>query len=190
MAETVDVAPSWNMIGSISRPVLTAAIVQDPLSIVRSLYFGYDGGYFSADTLQPGRAYWVKVNRVGKLIVSASSAAALNKIRIVQTDELPPPPPGESSNNPGLPGECALEQNYPNPFNPKTEFRFQIPEISQVALKVFNILGEEIVTLVNEEKTPGFYSVSWDANERSSGVYFYRLMTKDFVQTKKMLLVK
>jgi len=83
-----------------------------------------------------------------------------------------------------------LEQNYPNPFNPSTRIRYEIPERSFVTLKVYDVLGNEIVTLVNEEKTAGSYEVKFNAANLPSAVYFYRLQTDSFVSSKKMLLLK
>ncbi len=89
-----------------------------------------------------------------------------------------------------LPNYFALEQNYPNPFNPNTQIKFSIPQSSNVVIKVFDILGNEIETLVNEEKTVGTYEVTWNAVNLPSGVYFYQLKAGTFVQTRKMLLIK
>ncbi len=84
----------------------------------------------------------------------------------------------------------SLEQNYPNPFNPVTTIKYQIPELSFVILKVYDVLGREVVTLVNEEKQTGSYEVEFDATSLSSGIYFYRLQAGSFVETKKMVLIK
>lgn len=92
--------------------------------------------------------------------------------------------------NSPIPVDFVLKQNYPNPFNPTTTIGFSIPQFSFVTLKVYNLLGQELVTLVNEQKSPGNYKVEWNANGLPSGMYFYRLTTKDFTQTKKMLLLK
>jgi len=83
-----------------------------------------------------------------------------------------------------------LFQNFPNPFNPTTTIRYQIPTTELVKLKIYDLLGREMKTLVNEEKTVGNYEIEFDARELTSGIYFYRLQTGDFVQTKKMLLLK
>ncbi len=90
----------------------------------------------------------------------------------------------------GLPTEFALIQNYPNPFNPGTTIKFQIPATSFVELKVFDMLGKEVTTLVNEELSPGFYKIDFDGSGLASGVYFYRIKTGEFVQTKKLILQK
>jgi hypothetical protein len=83
-----------------------------------------------------------------------------------------------------------LSQNYPNPFNPSTKIKYSVPNSSQVVIKIFDILGNEIETLVNEEKPAGTYEVTWYAEQLPSGVYFYQLRAGSFVQTKKMLLLK
>ncbi len=88
------------------------------------------------------------------------------------------------------PKSYSLEQNYPNPFNPSTTIRFSVPKENMVTLKIFNILGQEVKTLVNQEKLPGTYEVSFNANEFSSGIYFYNLRAGDFYQVKKMILLK
>jgi len=89
-----------------------------------------------------------------------------------------------------MPGDLALFQNYPNPFNPETKIKFHIPRASFVSLKIYNTLGREVKTLVNEPKSPGTYEVTFDASGLSSGIYFYTLNTGSTKLTKRMLLVK
>jgi len=96
----------------------------------------------------------------------------------------------EVENEITLPVSYKLYQNYPNPFNPSTRIRYSVPQTSNVLVKVFDILGNEIETLVNEEKSTGTYEITWHAEELPSGVYFYRLQAGDFVETKKMILIK
>jgi hypothetical protein len=91
----------------------------------------------------------------------------------------------------------SLEQNYPNPFNPSTNIKYQISHHSGsstnnkfVILKVFDVMGREVETLVNEKQSPGTYEVTFDGSNLSSGIYFYRLMTDGFSETKKMILLK
>ncbi len=86
--------------------------------------------------------------------------------------------------------EFTLDQNYPNPFNPSTNISFTLPQQSNVSLKVYNLLGQEVVTLVNEIKTAGQHSVSFDASQLSSGMYIYRLEAGSSIQTRKMMLIK
>jgi hypothetical protein len=84
----------------------------------------------------------------------------------------------------------ALSQNYPNPFNPTTKIRYSIPNQGFVTLKVFDVLGREIATLVNKEQPVGNYEVEFDASSLTSGIYFYRIQAGEFVETKKMVLMK
>ena len=100
------------------------------------------------------------------------------------------------------PKEFKLEQNYPNPFNPTTKIRYTIPdvgsELAQTVIKVYDILGNEVATLVNEEKEPGYYEVEFNAEQLSSGIYFYRLQSgnpstssgQNYIRTKKMILLR
>ncbi|MFC2102953.1 M1 family aminopeptidase [Bacteroidota bacterium] len=88
------------------------------------------------------------------------------------------------------PAKYSLKQNYPNPFNPITTIKYQIPELSSVTLTIYDVLGIEVSAIVNEKKTAGSYEVEFDATILSSGVYFYRLQAGNFIQTKKMILLK
>lgn len=89
-----------------------------------------------------------------------------------------------------LPTEFRLYQNYPNPFNPTTTIKYSIPKSSFVKIIVYDILGNEIATLVNEDKTSGYYSIAFYANKLASGIYFYRMQAGNFVETKKLILIK
>lgn len=89
-----------------------------------------------------------------------------------------------------IPTEFRLEQNYPNPFNPSTTIEYSIPQAGLVTIKIFDILGREVTTLVNEEKQRGNHEVKFNGSNLSSGIYFYRLQAGSFVETKKMLLLK
>ncbi len=90
----------------------------------------------------------------------------------------------------GLPKQFALEQNYPNPFNPTTVISYQLPVSGNVSLKLYDMLGKEVMTLVNGRQDAGAYTLTLNASTLSSGIYFYRLQSGSFVQTKKMILVK
>ncbi len=89
-----------------------------------------------------------------------------------------------------VPGGFELSQNYPNPFNPSTSIRFSLPEAERVCLNVFNAAGQEVAQLVNEKLGAGTYEYRFNAGKLTSGVYFYRLKTDGFSETKKMILVK
>jgi hypothetical protein len=88
------------------------------------------------------------------------------------------------------PSDFSLSQNYPNPFNPTTEINYSIPAFRNVVIKVYDVLGKEVATLVNEEKPAGSYEVQFDASKLSSGIYLYKLQAGSFVKTKKMILMK
>ncbi len=94
-----------------------------------------------------------------------------------------------------IPNGYELSQNYPNPFNPATKINFSIPAFVEttrrvVSLRIYDVLGKQIAVLVNEQLSPGTYEVEWNALDASSGVYFYSLITNEFTQTKKMVVLK
>ena len=94
-----------------------------------------------------------------------------------------------------IPQKYELLQNYPNPFNPVTKIRFNIPAFTEttrrvVSLRIYDVLGKEIAILVNENLKPGIYEIDWNAENIPSGVYFYSLITNEFTQTKKMVVLK
>ena len=90
----------------------------------------------------------------------------------------------------GLPVNFELHQNYPNPFNPSTVIDFELPANTEVSLEVYNMLGQRVATLVNQQKPAGRHQVSFDASSLSSGIYIYRIATGEFVRTRKMMLMK
>lgn len=89
-----------------------------------------------------------------------------------------------------VPKNFELTQNYPNPFNPSTTIEYSIPKDAAVSVKIYDILGKEVATLVNDQKSAGTYILNWNASNFSSGIYFYRLTAGEFTETKKMFLVK
>jgi hypothetical protein len=114
------------------------------------------------------------------------------------TWEISTPSPGELNSEQvvpvekvyALPDKYELAQNYPNPFNPSTTIQFTLPKKSFTKLEIFNVMGEKIETLVSEALSSGTYKYEWNAKNLSSGVYFYRLSTENFMQSKKLLLMK
>jgi len=100
------------------------------------------------------------------------------------------PPPGIKNRYQSSTKGVTLDQNYPNPFNPTTTIEFDLQKTSEVSLKVFNILGEEVETLVSDRLSAGSYSYDWDARNLASGVYLYRLQASDYIETKKMVVMK
>lgn len=187
-ADTIGVAAGWNMVGSVTGPLSAAAVTSDVPGMATSHYFGYNSGYYTSDTIWPGSGYWVKASQTGNLIFSpAGQLGATSAVRIVPTAELPPSPPGVVPEKPAV---FELAQNYPNPFNPATRFEFQIAQPAFVTLKVYDVLGREVATLVNETRLPGKYSVEWDATGEPSGVYYSRLRSGTFLETRKLVLIR
>ena len=86
--------------------------------------------------------------------------------------------------------QFSLSQNYPNPFNPTTMIEYSIPQNSFVTLKVYNVLGQEVASLVNQEQKASNYAVNFDASRLASGMYFYKIQAGSYSLTKKMLLLK
>jgi len=89
-----------------------------------------------------------------------------------------------------LPGSFSLSQNYPNPFNPTTMIQYSVPKSGLVTLKVYNMLGQEVATLVNQQQQAGNYNVNFNATRLASGVYMYRIQSGSFSSTKKMTYLK
>ncbi len=100
------------------------------------------------------------------------------------------PATGIEQMNDEVPGKFALYQNYPNPFNPETKIRFEVPDPGFVSVKVFNVLGEGVATLANSQFNAGSYTVTFDGKNLVNGVYFYRIQTEGFTETRKLLLMK
>jgi len=99
-------------------------------------------------------------------------------------------PVGISNNGSEVPAQYSLEQNYPNPFNPTTNIKFGLPKSGNVKLAVYDVLGNEVSVIVNEFMQAGNYTADFDASKLSSGIYFYKLTSESFTETKKMILVK
>jgi len=89
-----------------------------------------------------------------------------------------------------IPKNYKLYDNYPNPFNPSTKIRFDIPKSEFVIIRIFDALGREVATLLNEQLKPGTYEAEFNGADYPSGVYFYKLIARDFVETKKMIMLK
>lgn len=283
---SINVTVGWNMIGSIGNKISVNNITQVPENNTRSYYYGYNNGYQVADTIHPGRAYWIKVAEPGQLILNSGggysktpSPKFYNELTIKDASgnsqklyfgkgdnllrkmsEMPPLPPDgifdvrfatnsiysdqvenmiritsanypieiswkvtdqlnarlliggreigiENSgsivvNNPEakitltmnaeklIPSEYGLAQNYPNPFNPATTISYQLPKDELVELKIYNLLGQEVSTLVNELQEAGYYDIKFDASSLPSGIYFYKLKAGKFTAVKKMILMK
>ena len=132
--------------------------------------------YHLAKALDDNRVYYWRVSAVGTAGWSAWSSSWSILTTGIRSSDL-------------IPRQYALLQNYPNPFNPRTTIQFDLPKSGNVTLKIFNMLGQEVASLVNERKQAGYYQVTWNANA-PSGLYFYRLQAGDYVETKKAILLK
>lgn len=198
--DSVAVAARWNMVGAVSVPLAAADVSSDPPGLISGGFYEYSSGaYTLADTLRPGKAYWVRMNASGKLIFSAPGLTSpTSRIRIVSDGESPPGPPSESYATGSLPRDYELSQNYPNPFNPSTAISYEVPVESYVTIKVFNLLGQEIAVLAEGRKRPGVYTVDWRGIGEPTGVYYYTMFARDitsgtpgsFTQTRKMIIVR
>jgi flagellar hook assembly protein FlgD len=97
---------------------------------------------------------------------------------------------GINDESSSLPNRVELSQNYPNPFNAKTSIEYALPSDSHVKIEIYNLLGQSIETLVEEDQSAGYHQVLWNAGDAPTGVYFYRIEAAGFTATKKMLLAK
>lgn len=191
LAETVVVKAGWNLIGSINIPLNPTSIVSDPPGLSTSQFFGYSAaGYQTADMIQPGHGYWVKVLQDSKLILAGVNPRS-GQIKIVAISELPPAPPDANDiQHSTYPKTYSLSVNYPNPFNPGTTILYSLPEDGYVTLTVYNTLGEVVAVLVDGRQSAGYKNARFDARNFSSGLYFYKLVAGPFTRVRKMLLVR
>ena len=140
-----------------------------------------DQGYFRPSKIAVGD---FNSNGISDMVISSSSFARDKSI--LSVFEFNPLEVFENN----FPNKFSLKQNFPNPFNPKTKIKYEIAKSGFVNLKVFDVLGREIKTLVNENKNVGTYEIDFDASHLNSGVYFYKLTTNDFSEMKEMILIK
>ena len=124
------------------------------------------------------------------LRVTAVDSSGNESLYSNEVDAAPDPTLSVDLNTIDVPKIFSLEQNYPNPFNPTTVISYQLAELCHVSLRIYDILGREIALLVDEQKSAGTYSYSWNATNIPSGLYFYRLQAGPFIGTKKLILLK
>ncbi|NUN10373.1 MAG: T9SS type A sorting domain-containing protein [Ignavibacteriaceae bacterium] len=210
---TTDGGTTWTDVeGNLSGPdgpsVRWATYVPNGNDI--NVFIGTSIGLLMTERLRGDSTVWVHAaaNAIGNVLIGYMDYRESDRLLVVGTHgrgvfsaKVPGTPTSVKETN-NVPTGYALEQNYPNPFNPSTKIRYQVPENRgqgteiRVTLKVYDVMGREVATLVNEEKAPGSYEVEFDAardavSPMASGVYYYRLKTGDkFVTTKKMVLLK
>jgi len=175
--------------GSTLSGTLISALNSD--GAVISTSFSVNGGGYTVPSLLNDN-YTIKASKVGyktsgysgKINIDLSSQPVVNGVDISMDVT------GIDGKGINLPKSFALFQNYPNPFNPTTTIRYSVPKASLIALKVYDILGREVETLVNEQKMASNYKVEFNGSKLASGIYFYRLSTGEYISTKKMILLK
>jgi hypothetical protein len=141
------------------------------------------GGSFSERVVLPGGRPASATTRAS---TTAGGLVGVGGFRCVQGSQVGTAVKAELK----MPHTFWMGQNYPNPFNPTTNFEFRIAEFGFVSLKVYDLLGRDVATLVNEKKQAGTHNVKWDASRLASGVYFYKLTAAGFLETKKMVLMR
>jgi hypothetical protein len=200
-------AQGWDMVGSVAQ---TSAVTDNPSGSVLAM-FGWDPltqsyTFLTPFTAQPQEGYWILIFSVpsavsvgtgGPSVVARLNARTDLTVFYQKYGTLPPPPPSALTERKAelLPATFGLSQNYPNPFNPVTMIEYQLPEAGHVSLKIYDLGGREVRTLVDEEKPVGYHRVKWDAKDNfgqklNSGVYLYRIQVGAYAQTRKVLLVK
>jgi len=121
------------------------------------------------------------------LIISGIAGITIDELRVSNIQRTYT---SVDNNKGALPTIFVLSQNYPNPFNPSTTINYSVPKLGLITINVYNVLGQELATLVNEEKPVGNYKVEFNANKLATGIYYYRIQAGSFVETKKMVLLK
>lgn len=199
LKDTAHVIQGWNMVGSISSPIPVCKIISIPAGIFASDFFSYDNSYLTVDTLKPIHGYWIKMSSDGDLVYPMDGydcSPLTNRIKNISEGESPPAPPELAIRNPRneIPSHFALDQNYPNPFNPSTIIKYQLPPTAvgdnYVTLRIYNMLGQEVMTLVDGMQMAGYKSVEFNADNLPSGIYTYRLTAGTTTDVKKMMILK
>lgn len=194
----------WQMIGPASQNIAVTSLSTDPDGMIITPLYGWDvnfKSYLETDSLFSQQGYWAAIDGACTMSSTASRLARVRKASPEFTAQFGAAPPGPPSmdwptdKSGVLPTGFSLAQNFPNPFNPTTHIKFALPVDAHVDLVIYNALGRRVRNLLSEKKSAGFYTVNWDAadnsgNRISSGIYFIRIQAGDFVQTKKVLLLK
>lgn len=161
-----------------------AIVDAEPFGLTSYVVTGSHNWSTSAEIRNDENTLIIKDNRVGNLYIQEFAA------RYTEAGGTDPVMVGVNENGNGIPNDFNLSQNYPNPFNPTTTIAFSLPIANLVTLKVYNILGQEVATLVNEEMKAGSYRLNFNGSHLASGVYFYKLTAGSFTSVKKLSLLK
>ena len=129
------------------------------------------------------------------IVFSSNDPVTPDKVVTLNITVQPPTNVDEQIAEHAIPQTYIISQNYPNPFNPETIIRYQLPRSSQVVLKIFNILGQDVQTLINTQQQAGYYSIVWNGKDNNgmvvpSGVYIFRIEAGDFIRANKMILIR
>ncbi|MBC8180092.1 T9SS type A sorting domain-containing protein, partial [candidate division KSB1 bacterium] len=206
---TMQCKMGWNLLGSVLDTVEVSSITSDPIGSILAV-FCWDANknkYLPVDKILPKNGYWFAISQDCEIFINSSTSnLAMKKYNLSGLTESfvnlfnnnPPPPPHTFSNvlaNQILPTLFVLNQNYPNPFNPETIIKYQLPKLSNVELVIYNIMGQKVITLVNEKQAAGFYQVRWNGinslgNQVSTGIYLYKLQAENFQDMKKMVFIR
>lgn len=201
---------SWSALGSGmnggSQPYVFALTVYNNKLIAGGLFTtaggtnvnyiaGWDGSSWSALGSGMNSLVYALAIYNDKLIAGGNFTTAGAKVSAYVAEWNKPATDVGEDEEASLPGSFALRQNYPNPFNPTTSIEYAVPTRSHVNVEIFNLLGQHVRTLVDEMKSAGTYKIEWDGTDAagksvSTGVYLYRFKAGDYVETKKMLMLK
>jgi hypothetical protein len=193
--KTINYGSSWINVSGNLPDIPFQAVIVDPV-FTNHVYVGNDFGVYVSTN---GGTDWNSFTdglTPAVMVFDLSISLSNRKIRAVTHGngvferKLLDGSVGIISSSSNIPEEFTLYQNYPNPFNPLTHLEFGISKLEFVSLKVFDILGKEVMTLVNETKPAGKYSVTFDGSNLSSGIYFYKIEAGDFIKVKRMALIK
>jgi len=195
MYKSADAGGTWVDVTGILPDVPATAVAVDPLN-PQVVYAGTDIGVFVSTSGGGDWMVWDEGLPEAVIVSDLSLSPSNRAIRAVthsggvyERAMLEVPTTGVAEED-VLTREFRLFQNYPNPFNPKTAISYELSAISFVELKVYDLLGAEVATLVNKRLAPGTYTSEWDATGKSSGIYYYRLSANGFVQTRKLVLLR
>jgi len=190
----VDTSTHWNqnVIKGLAVDDLNKDGINDIVAAYSDGYISVIDGVTAADSAVSPQTISISSFAFGNVDDDEESEACIGGRDSLILLEVRPFTPVENENQgyPNIPLTCHLAQNYPNPFNATTEIRYALPEDCLVKLEVYDVLGQRVTGLVEQRQTVGYKTIRWDASSLSSGIYFYRLQAGDFVQTKKMILLK